>query len=295
VSAPPYDFASGDLPRRGHFTAESTDQTDWSRTREKQRKRLLHQSEGFSKQLAKWAVDDTATATRNDSFLWGELRDWRVKDTSEYWNALCNGTNMSVNNSLPGDVGTGKLDIKMVNAKLAKWPVQNDSTCPDYVNDKNYTDALEAFKECGSACSGIADVGSNRKAMRLCKTGGVAKQANGTTFIKKPLNFVPPEGMPRPPIELKFWSDFCKYRMKGRQIRIMFEGKNCADAVVKTLSSNASNPVECADEAAKDANCSAVYDFRFGPPTVCRCLKKDKECAPAVATGGNVFAPSLSE
>lgn len=284
--AEPYDFDSGARKPNGHFTTDSTNPASWPRQRQVERNRQLASSDRFSANIAKWAVDDT----EKDSFLWGSLdsADFKADDSSEYWDDLCNGTNM-VNNPLPGDAAVGKLDFMVV---TKAWKRDNGSVCADFVG-KEYTDALEAFKDCGSACGGLSDLGCNKKSIKLCKLGSLTKKSASSCIYQKPADYVPPSGLPRPPIETKFWSDFCEYRKKGRQLRIMFEGKNCGATAVKKLG-KAANPVECADLATKDAACSKVFDFRFGPPAVCRCLMVGKDCSPAVSTGGHVYAPTTA-
>jgi len=282
-NAPPYDFDSGGLKPNGHFNFESASSARWPRERQKFRRRLLSSSERHAAELKKLGVDD-----KEDSFLWGELSDFKAEDTSKYWDALCNGTNMSKSNKLPGDAATSKLNVTVV---LSSWQLADNNTCSEFVGDE-YTDALKAFKDCGATCDGLSDTGRNMSKIRLCALGGNRKASNTSRVFNKPADFVSPKGQPRPPIELGFWRDFCVYRLKGRSLRIMHEGQNCLAASVKALT-KATNPVECMELAAKDTECAEVFDFRFGPPPVCRCLKKDMSCAPAVSTGGHVYAPSM--
>jgi len=287
----PYNFDTSASKSNGHFALDSTSSADWPRQRSKWRKRLLSSSEGHAAELKKLARDDE----EGDSFLWGNLSEFAADDTSKYWDDLCNGTNLSKNNTLPGDIATSKLNVSVV---LSSWKLQNNSTCSEFAGTAVFTDALEAFKECGAPCDGLSFTQLNASTpsgeIRLCAVGGFRKQVNSSlNFVyNKPADFVSPKGQPRPPMELGFWRDFCTYRAKGRKLRIMFEGQNCADNVVKALTA-VSNPVECSEAAAKDADCSNVFDFRFGPPTLCRCLKKDTLCSPILSTAGHVYAPSL--
>jgi hypothetical protein len=238
-----------------------------------------------------WNSDDHYPPDQEDSILWANLTDFSMPDTSVYWDDLCNGTNMS-NNPLPGDFATMLFNTT---ALLADWKVESNSTCSEYVGEQ-YNDTLEAFKACGATCDGLVDDGCAGVSYKLCATGSLRTQAVGTCVVSKPADFVDPKGMPRPPQELGFWNDFCKYRFEGRKLRILFEGKNCVDASVKDLGDGtASSPVECAELAAKDSSCSKVFDFRFGPPSVCRCLLSGSGCIPTIADGGHVYAPSVPQ
>lgn len=304
-SAPPYRWDNGKLPPNGHFEPESTNPAHWPRERQKWRNRLLSSSHQHTADMAKWARDD------EDSFLWGNLSDFKDEDTSAYWDTLCNGTNMSKANPLPGDAATGKLNVSVV---LASWKMEKNEACTEFVG-KEFTDPLEAFKKCDGTCDALSDVGCNlfgagtapapapasasspapapaaAPTYRMCAMGGFRKKANISCTLNKPADFVSPKSLPRPPQELAFWKKFCKYRLKGRQLRIMFEGQNCGASAVKVLGKAVPNPVECSALAAKDKLCSKVFDFRFGPPSVCRCLQKNADCAPGAATGGHVYAP----
>jgi len=246
--------------------------------------------------LKKFEADDNITS---DSFLWANLSDFTVGDTSGYWNDLCNGTNLSEANKLPGDTANFEMARQEPNVSVmtANWKFDANSTCTEFLGDEPKV-PLEAYKECAeqnTECGGLLDVGCSGQKMLICKAGSTVWAAgnnfSGSCVMSKPLGWSP-EGEPRPPLELAFWTDYCKYREKGRKLRIMFEGKNCAESAVKVLA-DAANPVECAEQAAKDEVCTAVFDFRFGPPPVCRCLKVDSGCQPANATGGHVYAPSL--
>lgn len=288
--ADPYSFDRGAAKPKGHFTLDSTKSADWPRERQKNRKRLLSSSDWHAADLKRLQGDDS-----KDSFLWGNLSEFKADDTSQYWDDLCNGTNVSKSNPLPGDTATSKLNMKAV---LSKWQLQSNASCTELASDTTFSDPMEAFKKCGATCDGLSytKVNATAQKIKLCAVGGFRKLTNSSTanFVyNKPADFVSPKGQPRPPVELKFWSDFCKYRIKGRQLRIMFEGQNCVDSAVKALK-KAANPVECAEAASKDADCSKVFDFRFGPPTVCRCLKKDLVCSPTLSKAGHVYAPSLT-
>lgn len=299
-NAPPYNFDSGKHASVGHFEPDSTAPKGWPRQRQLARRRLLASSDRHAADLKKWMVDDKEVVVvdkknvTKDSELWGKLSNWQVEDTTEYWSDLCNGTNMSEANKLPGDV----VKNFNVTAVLYSWTIQKNSTCHELINDAVYTDAMKAFKKCGALCDGIvqAQEGVGEKATTkysLCVLGGRRKKAKDSTVFTKPADFVNTKG-PRPPIELDFWADFCKYREKGRLLRVLFEGKNCAKAVVKDMGKT-DNPVECSEAAGKDKLCSKVFDFRFGPPPVCRCLLKDKDCAPIVGPGGDVYAPTTAD
>jgi len=318
-SAPPYNWQppdNGKRPPNGHYTPDSAHPDEWPRERQKARNRLLSSSNQHTADMAKWARDDK----EKDSFLWGNLSDFKDEDTSEYWDTLCNGTNTSKANPLPGDaMPAGKFNILD-----AGWKMEQNETCTEFVG-KEYADPVEAFMECGPMCDALSDVGCNfmgvsagagpapapapaggsspapaggsspapaaaTKKLRMCATGGMRKKANSSCTLTKPADFVSPKSLPRPPVETAFWRKFCKYRMKGRHLRIMFEGQNCGASAVKVLG-KATNPVECSALAAKDKLCTKVFDFRFGPPSVCRCLKKDADCAPAASAGGHVYAP----
>lgn len=303
----PYDFQSGAPPPNGHFEPESGRSAKWPRERQKFRKRLLSSSERHAAELKAMSGDDivkVVNGTDKDSFLWGPLSDFKEDDTSLYWNDLCNGTNMSKNNTLPGDAPKGKLDVSVV---LAKWQLVKDNTCTELVSDTVYTDALEAFKKCAAVCDGLSYTQSSPTAnatIQLCALGGFRQTVNATAeaaksppgamkFVyNKPADFVSPKGQPRPPVEIAFWKTFCAYRQKGRSLRIMFEGQNCADANVKAVD-KPTNPVECAEAIAKDADCAKEFDFKFGPPAACRCLKTNLTCDPKLSDHGNVYAPSL--
>merc|ERR1719181_1223245 len=77
----------------------------------------------------------------------------------------------------------------------------------------------------------------------------------------------------------------------------MYPREICGDGVMKDFG-EAANPVECAKLVEEDEECAAglVFDFRFGPPTVCRCLKAPKSCENHhEVADGNVWASSLEE
>lgn len=148
-----------------------------------------------------------------------------------------------------------------------------------------YWDALCKSTNVSKANVMPGDVQPKRNVTEITANATLAKK---TAAPKQPK--VPKE-LPRKPVESDFWRSFCEYRKKGKLLRIMFEGNNCVASSVKDLGT-AANPVECADLVAKDAGCTDVFDFRFGPPTSCRCLKKGEDCSPALAPDGSVYARS---
>jgi hypothetical protein len=262
----------------------------------------MHEEDETSPLLA-----STTTAAAQDSFLWAPIDNFKLPIQRQYWEDLCNGTNM-VNNPLPGDVA--RINVTKV---LHDWPVHKDNTCKE-LHEPEYTTVTEALTNCGRSCSGIVDVSctgsaasnsSNSSAapqkFRLCVAtsshGSIAKQAAGSCVIEKPDNYNEPEDLPRPPQELAYWHDFCEYRRTGRTIRVMYPREICGDGEMKDFG-EAANPVECAAKVKEDDECAAglVFDFRFGPPTVCRCLKASNSCVNHhEAADGNVWASSLEE
>lgn len=306
-AAPAYDFDSSGTKPNGHFQLDGTNSVSWPRERQKFRQKFLDASKAFSKDLKKMEVDDT-----QDSFLWGDLKDFQPDDPSAYWDAICNGTDMSPSNKLPGDVQSRKLNLTAV---LADWKMQEERVCQEFVGEE-YTDLLEAFKKCIGTCDGLSceakkasfmqdrtspvniteTVGyaasdSQCAKIRLCGVGSFRKKKANHRVFNKPADFAAPGALPRPPQQLSFWRDFCSYRTKGKMIRMMYEGKNCKADAMKELG-KAENPVDCFEKVGKDASCSTVFDFRFGPPSACRCLKKNEDCSPEVSDHGHVFGPA---
>lgn len=234
-------------------------------------------------------------ADDEDTFLWRNATYLTADNGSTaYWDAICNGTNVSKANKLPGDMAT-------VNASdvLRKWEKQDNKTCSKFVGNE-YTDPMEALTACGALCDAIAITECGHTTFRLCAVGEPSQNATDSGCLspatsyrfRKPATFVTAAGLPRPPQETKFWDDFCKYRLKGKKLRILWENQICASDVVKELTS-ATNPVECNEVAAKDSDCSDVFDFRFGDGGAdkCRCVKKTKQCGPTASDAGSVWVP----
>jgi len=290
----PYDFDTG-LKPNGHFEPKSAHPEDWSTQRGRWRRRQLAPSSSYSADLKGLMVDDDNTKYK-DTFLWANLTDFKDEDQTAYWNAMCNSTNMSKNNTLPGDIPPGGFNRTKV---ILSWKSQNDTTCTKFVGNASYRDPAKALAKCDAKCGGILrNVTANKKAntsntsYRLCAVGSPTNKSKGVYMHQKPPDYVPKKGMPRPPLELKFWKEYCKFRLKGRELRILFEGQNCAASQMKELSKNGtSNQVECAELTQKDGNCSMAFDFVFGPPSLCRCLKKGKDCKPVDSEEGDVYAP----
>lgn len=284
VDAPPYQFKGPSWERpTGDFVPQSRSPEHWPREQQKWRERLMASSESYSAELKKTMKDND-----QDTFLWRNAK-YLIPDngTTLYWNDICNGTNVSKSNKLPGDVAT-------INASdvLRKWEMQSNRTCSKFVGDE-YNSPLEALVACGSLCDAIAITECGNQKYRLCAIGQPSHNSSDMScYFRKPETYVPPSGMPRPPQETKFWEDFCKYRVKGKKLRILWESHICASAVVKELTS-AHTPVECNEVAAQDSDCSEVFDFRFGDGGVdkCRCVKKTMQCSPTGEESGNVWVP----
>lgn len=260
---------------------------------------MLKVSTEFEADLKKKMSDDTQVVGNitEESWMYAKLEEFKMKGTQEYWNQLCNGTNME-NNTLPGDVpGVNVTEL------LANWTVYNDSTCLNF-HPLIYSDRTQALADCGRTCSGFIIMKTNGTTeYQLCEkrespfAKTFKKQANGTTVIWKPEDYNEPKALPRPPIHLKYWENFCKYRLWGRTLRILHEGKTCKDAASLKVLANAANPVDCGRFAEKDVACAKpkVFDFKFGPPARCRCVLVTKSCESEVATEGDIWTETLQD
>jgi len=156
--ADPYVWPSGGPVSVGGFVPKSAKSVtpNWPRDKWKARKPLLGRSESYGDQLDRLSRDDDA-----DTELWANMSAFKMKDASSFYDALCNGTDMS--HKMPGD--QSKLTAAGALTALKKWTPQNASLCSEFVSNDEYTDPVEAISKCGdnSLCGALADVGSSAR------------------------------------------------------------------------------------------------------------------------------------
>lgn len=272
---------------------------EWPRKAKLARKRLLGRTQEFAAHLRTIWKDD-----KPDSPLWANGSEFKSPVMSDYWDRLCNESLAAMER----DFNATKEEREH---PLKKWAVLNATSC--YASDWMGIFGSEhaAAEACGLNCSAVMDVGCNMQKFRTCKMGAQFEEAKNASILAKyapknasnaskaprPLDCVrirPPPGSdlakPRPPTQVKFWKKFCA--LPPLRFRLLFAGKQCAEANSKVLTPPPLGEAACGDLARNDPACSPVFDFMFDDGTgnsKCRCLLKNKDCNAATIMGAAVY------
>mmetsp|Transcript_112455 Transcript_112455/g.223468 ORF Transcript_112455/g.223468 Transcript_112455/m.223468 type:complete len:360 (+) Transcript_112455:52-1131(+) len=268
----------------------------WPQARSRFRRRHMRRALKYSKDLKDIMVDDMLFGD-NDSFSAHPLRPFApglVKDTEAgYWLAVCRGdsgiatsnsTNLG-NASNASNSSNTSSNASSVAKKLPLdgWTVDKNISCGGEPEDTMFTDESQAESACGTMCASVADIGCERRQFRICKVGARDEPSSNGTCLRRRLPMQrAPSGKPRPPREPKFWKEFCE---RGTvYFRMLFSERLCVRGMVLP---GAYTEAGCAELASENPLCSDIFDIKEGPPAVCRCVLKGKQCQPSKANGSS--------